>query len=227
MIQRTLGILLVLLAVASANAQHITVDQCDTMEFSVVSRPGIDDTHFVWGIYNSSPNPTDVLDPAGTLDPALYFVDGQYAGRNVQVTNLPVGVYYVRIQVWDEITCTDNIEMYVLEVIENLPTAEIYGDSLCVGETPTIKIIFSGKGPYDVVYSYGDPVTTVNVNGITEPEYTVPITDPLPVGPTMVWVMEVTDQCTVNSYQVEADRPRTSIIIYPKPTNSRIYQTDN
>ncbi len=42
MMQRLLGILLVVLAVASAKAQHITVDQCDTIEFSVVSRPGID-----------------------------------------------------------------------------------------------------------------------------------------------------------------------------------------
>ena len=61
MIKGALGILLVVLAVANAGAQ-ITVNECDTMEFEVVSRPSIDESHFVWGIYNSSPGTTDVLD---------------------------------------------------------------------------------------------------------------------------------------------------------------------
>jgi len=224
MIYRTLGILLVTLTVVPAMAQ-IVVDQCDTMEFSVTSRPGIDDSHFVWAVYNSSADPTDVLDPAGALDPAVTFVDGQYAGRTVQVTGLGPGKYYVRILVWDEVTCTDNIEMYVMEVLENKPTVEITGDSVCIGEPPIIKIIFTGKAPYDIVYAFGDESNTVNLNGITEPEISIPITDPLPVGTTTFWVMEVTDQCTVNSYEAD-ERPRTGIIIYPKPTNSRIYQTD-
>jgi hypothetical protein len=215
-----LGILLVALTVEKTTAQ-IVVDQCDTMEFSVVSRPNIPETHFVWAIYNSSDDPTDVLDPAGALDPTPLFVDGMYAGRTVRVTGLGAGKYYVRIQVWDEVTCTDNVEMYVMEVIENLPTAELIGDSLCIGEPAEIKIIFTGKAPYNVEYTYGDGTNIVNLNGIIEDEITIPITVPLPVGTTNFWVMTVTDDCTVNSY--ELDPEEVGVLIYPIPVNSKIY----
>ena len=210
------------MTVENTTAQ-IVVDQCDTMEFSVVSRPSIDETHFVWAIYNSSPTPTDVLDPTTSLDPALYFVDGQYAGRTVKVTGLAPGEYYVRIHVWDEVTCTDNVEMYVMEVIENKPTVELVGDSLCIDEQPPeVKIIFTGVAPYELYYSYDDGNTILNMNGITEPEYTLQILDPLPEGETTFWVMEVGDGCTVNTYE-ESERPSVGVIIYPIPTNSKIY----
>lgn len=221
----TLGILLVALTVENSTAQ-IVIDECDTMEFSVVSRPSIDETHFVWAIYNSSPNPTDVLDPTTALDPALYFVDGQYAGRAVQVTGLGPGKYYVRIQVWDEITCTDNVEMYVMEVIEKVPEIVLEGDSTCIGEPVVVKIIFTGVGPYTIDYGYGDAITgnVVNMNGVIVdgPEVTIPITDPLPVGPSSFWIIKVEDDCKAYEYPVD-ERPSSGIIIYPKPINSKIY----
>jgi len=207
--------------VAPAVAQKIVVNQCDTMEFSVVSRPSIDETHFVWAIYNSSPTPTDVLDPATALDPALYFVDGQYAGRTVKVKGLDPGEYYVRIHVVDEISCTDNIEMHVMEVIETLPEAELFGDSVCIGEPALLRVIFTGKGPFDITYTFGDGSNIVNLNGIVEEDRSIPIMVPLPVGETKFWVMTVTDQCTVNSY--EADPSKVGVFIFPKPTNSPIY----
>ena len=215
----TLGLFLVVLTVENSTAQ-IVVNQCETMEFSVTSRPSINDTHFVWAIYNSSPNPTDILDPTSSLEPVLTFTNGQYSGRTVEVTNLAPGKYYVRINVWDEISCTDNVEMYLLEVLENLPEAELFGDSLCIGEPAKIKIIFSGVAPYNVTYTYGDGTDIVNVNGIVEDEYTAPI-PMLPVGKTDFWIMEVSDDCTVNSYVF--DPTKVGVIIYPKPTSSKIY----
>lgn len=225
-IRITLGIFLVALTVASASAQ-IVIDECDTMEFSVVSRPAIPETHFVWGIYNSSDDPVDVLDPTTTLDPALYFVDGQYAGRTVKVTGLEPGKYYVRIHVWDEINCTDNIEMYVLEVEEKLIDMELVADSVCIGDPTTIRIVFSGVGPYDIVATYGDfnTGTTINLNGVVGPDVTIPITDPLPEGETTFWVMSVTDDCKVHSWE-ESEAPSTGILIYPIPSHSKIYLKD-
>jgi hypothetical protein len=230
MILKTLGILLVVLAMAISAKAQITIDQCDTMEFSVVSRPGIDESHFVWGIYNSSPDPTDVLDPTNTLDPALYFVDGQYAGRTVSVTGLDPGIYYVRIHVWDEINCTDNIEMYVLEVVENIPEVLVDADSVCIGDPTTITIIFTGVGPYTIDYTYGDALsgTYVNVNGVIVdgPEVTIPILYPFGAGNYEFMIDQIEDECKTHLYD-EADKPRTGVVIYPKPTNSRIYQQDN
>ena len=230
MIKGALGILLVVLAVANAGAQ-IQVNECDTMTFEVVSRPSIDETNFEWAIYNSSPNPTDVLDDNTRLDPVLYFANGQYLGRSVDVVNLPVGVYYVRIHVWDEITCTDNIEMYVLEVLETIPEIVLEGDSVCIGDPASITIIFTGIGPYTISYTYGDEITGtyVNVNGVVVdgPSVSIPILDPFPAGDNYYFkVDEIMDDCK-NFIFDEADKPRTGIIIYPKPTNSQIYQQDN
>lgn len=221
-----LGIILVTLTVAKASAQ-IVVDQCDTMTFEVVSRPSIPETHFVWAIYEpEADSTTDVLDPALSLDPALYFVDGQYAGRKVQVTRLDPGTYYVRIHVWDEVTCTDNIEMWVMEVTENIPELTLTGDSMCVDEQPpSVHIVFSGTGPYNIQYSYDDGNTIVNLNGIVDEEITIPITEPLPVGETTFWVIQVENDCKAYEYPID-ERPRTGIMIYPMPTKERIYLKD-
>jgi len=220
-----LGIILVALSVANASAQ-IVIDECDTMEFEVVSRPSIDESHFVWGIYTASDSAKDVLDPAETLDPALYFVDGQYAGRKVRVAGLEPGKYYVRIHVWDEVTCTDNINMYVMEVLEKIPELELLGDSVCIGDPATVRIIFTGVGPYTIDYTYGDAITgnVVNVNGVIVdgPEVTIPIMEPLPVGETTFWVIKVEDDCKAYEYPVD-ERPGTGIMIYPKPVKQPIY----
>lgn len=219
------GVVLLLLTVANASAQ-IVVDQCDTMEFEVTSRPNIPETHFVWGIYTASDNPKDVLDPAETLDPALYFVEGQYAGRKVSVVGLDPGKYYVRIHVWDDINCTDNIEMYVMEVIESIPEITLEGGEACIGEATSVRIIFTGVGPYTIDYTYGDELTgnVVNMNGVVVdgPEVTIPITQPLPVGEATFWVINVEDDCKAYEYPVD-ERPSTGVLIYPKPAQERIY----
>jgi hypothetical protein len=130
----------------------------------------------------------------------------------------------VRIHVWDEVSCTDNIEMYVLEVIEKPLDIELYADSVCIGEPTLVRIVFSGVGPYDIVAHYGDALnpTVVNLNGEVGPEVTVPITEVLPVGETKFWVMTVTDDCKVHSWE-ESERPSVGVWIYPKPDQSRIY----
>lgn len=224
-----LGILTAVSAMAQNTSQHIMVDQCDTMVFSVTSRPSIPETHFVWAIYNSSPNPTDILDPAEALDPALYFVDGQYAGRKVKVTGLEPGTYYVRIEVWDEISCTNNVEMHLMEVTATIPQVELYGDSTCIGEPTSVRIIFTGVGPYTISYTYGDAATgnVVNVNGyiVDGPDAVIPILEPLPEGETSFWLISVDDGCKAYEFP-EDERPRTGIRIYPKPTNSKIYVKD-
>jgi len=222
------GMFLVLLTVAQASAQ-IVIQECDTMTFSVTSRPSIDDTHFIWDVYTASDQPMDVLDEAGALDRATSFVDGMYAGRTVKVTGLAPGKYYVRIHVWDEISCTDNIEMYVMEVIESTLQVELSADSVCIGESTNVYIRFTGVGPYDITYIIGDQVTptVVNLNGsVEDPEITIPITDPLPVGETTFWILKVEDKCKAYEFTVD-ERPSTGIVIFPKPAKKPIYLKEN
>jgi hypothetical protein len=224
------GIVLLLLTVAKASAQYpISIDECDTMVFSVTSRPQIPEPHYVWAIYNSSPTPTDVLDKTTQLDPDLYFVDGMYAsgeGSSVKVTGLEPGVYYVRIYVLDEESCTDNVEMYVMEVREKELDFTLEADSVCIGEPTTVRIIFSGIGPYTIQYTIGDALTpsTYNLNGdVVGPVIEIPITEPLPVGETPFWIMEIVDGVCKTYQYTDEDRPGTGILIYPKPAKQPIY----
>jgi hypothetical protein len=221
----SLGIFLVLLTVASATAQkavpYIEVTQCDTIEFTITEFPG---DEYTWDLYQDSSG--NFATNQGDMEAAVYFEDGMYRGSTVHVLGLQPGSYFLRIMAWDEVECTNNLMLFKMTVIEALPP-EVYGDSLCIGDVPLVKIIFSGTGPWDFEYAYGDGVNTVNLIGHTDDsEIMLPITTPLAVGEYTFWIMEVTDACTVNSYEVD-ERPSTGILIFPKPTNSKIYLKDD
>jgi hypothetical protein len=214
-----LGSVLVVLFGANAMAQkpvlHFMVDQCETLEFSVVDMPG---DRYTWSIYRDSTVNFAQVD--GDVDPVIYFENGMYEGSTVRVNWLEPGRYFVRVMVYDETICTNNLLMYMIDVLEYKPNAELLGDSLCIGEPAEVKVIFSGRGPWDITYTYGDGTNIVNLTGIVEPELSILVDVPSMPGTTDVWIMEVTDQCTVRSYPVPQ---KVGVTILPKPTNSRIY----
>jgi hypothetical protein len=220
-IYRILGILLVVLTVASALAQkpiiYIKVPQCETIEFSVVDMPG---DRYTWDVYRDST--VNFAIEKGDMDPVPIFEDGMYEGSTVRANGLDVGRYFVRVMVWDEKTCTNNLMMYLVDIYDDPPTAELTGDSLCIGDPAVVRIVLTGRGPWNLTYTYksepnGNEVS-VNLNGVTEPDFTVTM-PPLPVGITDIWVQQIIDECTENL--IPSDKAR--IIIYPKPSNSRIY----
>ena len=216
----TLGILLVALTVTDVVAQRLQVNQCETIEFSVVDVPG---DRYTWALYRDSTVNFAQVD--GDVDPVAYFADNgnpprYYEGSTVFVNWLEPGTYMLRVMVWDEVLCTNNLKMFIIDVLDNPPEAILEGDSVCIGETAIVKIILTGKGPWDVTYTYGDGTDIINLNGIVEDEYNVPI-PMLPVGTTDFWIMEVSDDCVVNSYV--ADPQKIGVLIYPKPAGSKIY----
>ena len=206
-------------AVAQTTPAQITVEQCDTMEFRVQDLPGLPSDRYTWDIYSNYT--FNFAHDKGDLDPGLYFVDGMYEGSSVEVIGVAPGQYFLRIMVWDEVSCTNNLELYKFDIIENKPYAEIFGDTACYGEPTKIRIVLTGKGPWDLVYTYGDGTVNVNLNGIVESETTVSI-PPLPVGDTQYWILQVTDQCTVNDEIVD----KAVVRISPRPSTSRIYVSD-
>ena len=216
-----LGILPVLLTVQSVSAQkpvtYFQVDQCDTIEFSVVEWPG---DRYTWDIYRDST--VNFAKTKGDVEPAVYFEDGMYGGATVRVVNLEPGRYFLRIMVWDEENCTNNLLVFMLDVLENLPEAFLEGDSLCIGETALVKVVLTGMGPWDIKYTYGDGTNIVNLNGVTESEFTVPL-PMLPEGKTDFWVMEVVEDNGVCRIVNSTPTPKIGVLIYPKPTNSKIY----
>ncbi len=221
-IKRIPGILLILLAVAPAMAQkpvqNFEVTQCDTLQLQIEEMPG---DEYSWEIY-SDPSVNFAKD-RGDMEPALYFENGMYRDvSSVRILGLPAGRYFVKVTAWDEEACTNNLLVFSMDVIAT-PPPEVYGDSLCVGDVPIVRVVFTGTGPWEFSYTYSDGVNYVNGIGQTDdPEYIFQLNDPLPVGKTTFWIMEVTDACTIKTYEVD-DRPKANILIYPKPTNSKIY----
>jgi hypothetical protein len=222
---RTLGTLLMALTVATAMAQkpiqHIEVEKCETIEFSVVDWPG---DRYTWDLYRDST--VNYAKEKGDVNPVPYFEKGMYQGHTVQVNWLDTGRYFLRVMVWNEVECTNNLILFLVDVIEVIPEAELYGDSTCVGDPSFVRVVLSGRGPWDLNYSYqsdgnGNNIVSVNMNGITENEFTIAM-PPLPVGATEIWVNEIITQCSINL--IPSDKGR--ILIYPKPAQSKIYLKD-
>ncbi len=229
-IKWALGILPVLMTCANILAQDgskavpfFEVTQCDTLQLEVVDMPG---DEYTWDIYGDSES--NFATSQGDMESAVYFENGDYRDvSSVRVINLPVGEYFVKVTAWDEVQCTNNLMVFRMEVVEP-PPPEVIGDSLCIGEVPLVKVIFSGTGPWDFEYAYSDGVNTVNLIGHAEnPEVTVPITDLLPVGEHTFWIMEVVDGCGIAREFTEDERPGSGILIYPKPEKSKIYLKDD
>ncbi|MBK6281829.1 MAG: hypothetical protein IPF54_03425 [Draconibacterium sp.] len=216
---RTLGTLLVALTVSKATAQipvqHVEAYQCETIEFSVVNWPG---DRYTWDLFSDQDwLKVNFATEKGNVDPALYFEKGMYEGSNVHVNWLENGLYFLRVMVWDETTCSNDLLVFKVDVLEHELNATLQGDSVCYGELAVFKIILTGMGPWDLKYTFGDGTATLNLNGITEPKQTVYL-PPLPAGQFDVWVTEIIDQCSQNLIPSEKAR----IVIYPKPANSQI-----
>jgi hypothetical protein len=210
-----------LLTMATAMAQkevpvqHIVAEQCETIEFSVVDWPG---DRYTWDLYTELKWDTvNFAQQNGNVEPGGYFEKGMYEGSTVRVNWIDAGRYFLRVMVWDETYCSSNLLVFLVDVMENIPEAELTGDSVCYGEPAVFKIVLTGLGPWDLKYTYGDGTAVVNLNGIVEPVQTISL-PPLPVGATDVWVKEIIDQCTSNLIPSEKAR----VVIYPIPTHTKI-----
>jgi len=227
-IRMALGIVLVLFAVATSMAQKpvhaFDIIQCDTLQFEITEFPG---DEYTWDLYADSSGNFAVNQ--GDMSSAVYFEEGLYRGATVRVLGLPPGNYFLRVMAWDEVKCTNNLMVFKMHVIEP-PPPELIGDSLCYGEVPLVRIIFTGTGPWDFEYAYSDSEgNTVNLNGHTDdPDIAIPIMTPLPEGETKFWIMEVdyANGCSVKTYEID-ERPHTGILIYPKPAKKPIYVKDD
>ena len=222
----SLIILLLLLTVANAMGQKeipiqiIPADQCETMEFSVVNWPG---DRYTWDLYTGLKWDTvNFAWQKGNVEPVPYFEDGNYQGSTVHVNWLEAGRYILRVTVWDEEICSNNLMVIIIDVKEHIPEAVLTGDSACYGEPVEFKIVLTGLGPWDLKYTYGDGNVIVNLNGVSNPVQTIKL-PPLPVGTTDIWVKEIVDQCTSNLMSTAKAR----VIIYPVPVNSKIFQIDD
>jgi hypothetical protein len=216
---RALGILLGMLAVASAAAQKpvqiIEVDQCDVIEIGVQEFPG---DRYIWDLY-TDPG-VDFAQVDGDPDLDKHFEQDRKVAPVVRIHDLPHGTYFLRIMVWDDEVCTNNLLVFQLIVNEVLPTAEFEADPFCFGDYNEVRITLTGRGPWVLTYAWDENnEQTVTLAGNVDPIYYLPIPIMAP-GQHSLWVMEVKDECSVNTYEVPKEIP---FIIHSRPRTSRIY----
>lgn len=220
MVYKALGVLLVVLAVAPAAAQKpvqtIPINQCDVLELGVQEFTG---DRYTWDIYTDSLS--NFAQQQGDMDPAIYFEGAMYEGSTVRVHQLPAGIYFLRVMVWDEVNCTNNLLVFRLEVEEMLPTVDLEADPFCYGDYNEVRITLTGHGPWELAYTWDDETNTqiVTLNGNVDPIYylPIPIMDP---GKHSLWVMEVKDECSVYTFEVPKE---LEFIIHARPKTTRIY----
>jgi hypothetical protein len=206
-------------AMAQKAVPYYEVEQCDTIEFSVVDIPGLPTDRYTWDLYRDST--VNFATEQGDVGPVPYFVNDMYQGSTVQVTGLEAGRYFLRVMIWNEEVCTNNLMVFMFDVTEHVPYAVLYADSVCYGEPTMLKVVFTGTGPWGAVVTYSDGTVALNLNGETENEVTRSI-PPLPVGQTVFHIVQVSDKCTVNDQIVE----KAVAHIYPRPRSSRIYVSE-
>jgi hypothetical protein len=218
-IYRLAGILLGLLAVASAAAQKpvqiIEVDQCDVIEIGVQELPG---DRYIWDLYTDP----DVNFAQVDGDPELdkHFEQDRKAAPVVRIHDLPPDTYFLRIMVWDDETCTNNLLVFKLIVHEVLPLAEFEAEEYCYGDYNTVRITLTGRGPWELTYSFDqNNEQKITLAGNVDPIYYLPIPIMAP-GKHSLWIMEVKDECSVNTFEVPNEVP---FIIHSRPRTSRIY----
>lgn len=210
----------VVLPVASAMAQVTTIYPGQKVDLSIVTQPK---SSFKWEIYCDS-----TVDFANTHGNCTNneggFVNGIDNQANVQAIFNKPGIYFVKIEVWDSVKCTNNLKLIRLEVVESLPTAglNLNPDEICVNEPSVLMVTLTGTPPWGFVIEAHD----INGNITSRLEYNNVDTSQNPyeivVSPTQTtWyrVVQVTDKYGVQNEPTEA----VKLTVHPLPTNSRIY----
>lgn len=218
------GLLLVLMTITNVMAQkpvtHLELDQCQSFEFSVVNWPG---DRYTWDLYTELQWDTvNFAKQNGNVDRVPYFDKAMYEGSTVTLNWIEPGRYFLRVMVHDETICTNNLLVFSINVTEHKPTATIEGSEACYGDPVVFKIILSGLGPWDISYVYGENETVAYLNGVVEPIQIITL-PALAERSFDVWVKEIVDQCNSNLEPSEKGR----VVIFPKPSNSKIYHADN
>ena len=214
-------ILLVVLTIASAMAQkpvpRYEVDQCETFEFNIVQWKA---DRYIWDIYTELEWETfNFATNDGNVD-ETHFVDGK-VGTTVRVTGLDPGRYFVRVMAWDETNCTNNLMLFMVDVLEYKPEARFEDAAACYGEPIVFKIIFTGTGPWEVEYTYGDGTAVLFLNGdVSEMEFTPPVTLQQT---TDFWITKINNRCIEDIIGVPE---KARIVIFPIPTQSKIYPVE-
>ncbi len=207
--------LLAVLPVTSVMAQVTTVYPGETLDLSIDPQP--EGSTYIWDIYCDMT--VNFAQTPGNCSGGEYqFADGINDQADVQVVFNTPGEYMIKIEVWDPVACTNNMEFLRVDVEEALPEVVLKGDSVCIGDPALLTFNFTGEAPWSGTYTDGTNTWAFNTSDSTY-EVIIPTNA---VGVTEYWVIELTDAYGTNTVPSE----KTEIEVYPKPNMSRIYQVN-
>jgi hypothetical protein len=207
-----------LLSLADATAQKITVYPGQIVDMSIEPIPG---ATYVWDIYCDAT--VNFASTSGNCSGSEYvFVDGNDKAHVQIFFNTP-GEYFVKIEVWDPVLCTNNMKFAQIEVLDELPTAllKLDPEEICISEPSLLTVTLTGEP------LWGFTLQAVDSDGNTDLFYYTDIdADKNPftisVSPektTWYRVIEITDK---NGIQSDPSNTVT-LTVHPLPQNSRIY----
>jgi hypothetical protein len=222
-----LAILPVVFSVAYAAGQVTTVYPGQIVDFSIEKQP--DGSTYKWEIYcdltvNFAQVTGDCTD--GEV------VSGQ-GTEAAQIRFTQPGVYLVKIEVWDPVTCTNNMKFYRIEVEESLPTAELdlAPNEICITVDPTmpefaiIGISFTGEQPWKFTLEAGTYDANGNFVVWDRTNYENVSDNPMEitVSPTVTTIYRVVDLYDNNGGPQPEPSNSVTLTVHPLPENSRIY----
>lgn len=199
----------VLLALAPAMAQTV-VYQGETTPLTVVEVPG---HTYKWELYSDETVDFAVV-PGNCPATSADFAGGN-TGAIVHVKWLKAGTYFFKVTAFDAANCTNNLKIGIVVVEASLPTATIEPPApICIGESSSLNVSFTGTGPWDVTFT--DGTTTWTVTAITNNPYLLVVR---PKTTTSYWITQVKNLSGINN------TPSTSVLlkVNPKPVSSKIY----
>ena len=205
----TLAFMLVLTG-AAASAQSVTVYAGDPFTFIVEDVPG---DSYSWEVYEDYAGVNLVAVPGNSS--TTYFPSGN-TGPSVDIVFPTPGLYLVKVYAVNQCP-TDNIEVYLVEVLEALPTATILPPGeICEGDELVLEIEFTGTAPWE--FDLFDGVNTVTYTADVSPYMTVVL--PSPTTTTTYTVTRVMDTNGTNTTPSNS----VTVTVNPQPVfNSPIY----
>lgn len=208
-----------LVGASMASAQNITAYTGVPFTFTVDVQTAQED-NIVWEIYDNYTGINLAVVPGNCPITSGEFVGGDNTGSSVDIIWYIPGIYLVKVHATNDCP-TDNMEVYLIEVLQSLPEANLDDPGvICEGDTTSLVINLTGDAPWtNLVLKIED------ANGVSFVTYPTITATPfiINVNPTITTTYTVTELTNIDGTNF-APSNSVTLIVNPRPLNSPIYQ---
>lgn len=209
---------LLMLSASRASAQGITVFAEQPFTFTVNVQTAQEDS-IKWEIYDNF-NGIDLIAIPGNcpIPASAEFVGNDNTGSSVGIVWHVPGTYLVKIRAVNDCP-TDNMQVYLVTVLEALPVAVIQEPGMiCEGDIGTLVIDLDGDAPFSIILHDETADTYTQYDNILTTPFVITVN---PTVTTTYTITQVTDMDgTVNTTPSNT----VILIVNPRPLNGNIYQ---